>query len=136
MHLRARDQEEYPGVARLVAALMCMHVKPVDAELGRVMVPEHASGRSYDFYLEGMCERGKYETQTLIDWWNQGEEWVERNPDHPFAYVMAMALNLDVVDGYVERCAPLVFMRKGKQVGLLPTNATVEQEKKILGSFR
>ena len=136
IHLRARDAGEYEEVLLLVSALMAMEVDPVDSELGRVMVPEHAGARKYDFYFRAVCGRGIYQTADLIDWWKEGEDFVKRERDHPFAYVMAALLNWKVAREYVDERAPLVFLRKGKQVGMLPLNASARQEEEILGSFR
>lgn len=137
VHLSAGSIEEFRDeVGPLVAALMAMEVDPVDSKLGRVVVPESSSGRRFDFYFKPMCGRKRYRTTDLIKWWGKGSAWVENNRDHPFAYVMAGRLNNLIVDEYVRRESPVVFLRKGKQVGLLPVDSSAELEEEILGSFK
>lgn len=117
----------------LVAALLTMDVRPVDAEPVRIITREHRAGENYQFYLEARSRDGKYRTRDLLKFWIEGESWVERNPDHPFAYAMAMALNLRGIHKFVKEKAPHVFLQRGKGVALLPLDASAGLEEKILG---
>lgn len=137
VRVKARTREEFEReVAPLVAALMTMHAVPVDAKLGRVVVPESSAGRSFEFYFKEATECGRWKVRDLIEWWGLGKAWLEKNPEHEFAYVMGGRLNEVIVRDYVAADEPVVFMRKGRQVGMLPLGASGELEEEILGSFR
>lgn len=117
----------------LVAALMTMGVDPVGSEPVRIVAREHRAGETYQFFFKPTTADGKYRTRQLLKWWIEGEEFVEKNPDHPFAQCVAFALNMKSVMKYVKGAVPHVFLRRGKAVAMLPLDASAKLEAEILG---
>lgn len=119
----------------LVAALLTMGVDPVGSEPVRIFTRTSRSGESYQFYFKPVSRCGKYRTRELLKYWVEGAEWVEKNPDHPFAHCIAMALNLKGVVKYMKGASPYVFMKRGKGLAVLPLDASARLEEKILGKW-
>jgi hypothetical protein len=119
----------------LLCALMAVGVRPCSTERVRVITPEHVGGARYQYFLEPRSECGKYDTGKLIVAWKEGLPWIEKNPDHPFAYAMAAALNFKANAEFLNFRSPSVFLTAGKSVALIPLNASAELEEKILGRF-
>ena len=121
--------------AFLLCALMAVGIEPVSSERVRVILPEHISGREFVYHLKARSGCGKYETGALIKAWGGGLEWIEKNPEHPFAYAMAAALNFKNNEEWMRTRAGQVYLVRGNSVALVPLNATAEIEEKLLGDF-
>jgi len=117
----------------LVSALMTMGVDPVGSEPVRIVAREHEAGENYQFFFRPVTRDGKFRTRELLKLWMEGEKFVERDPDHPFAAAVAFALNMKSVMRYVKGRAPYVFLRRGKAVAMLPLDASAKLEGEILG---
>jgi hypothetical protein len=119
----------------LLSALMAVGVRPVGRERCRVITPEHEHGRRYQYFLSPVSECGKWQTVELVKAWKEGVSWIEKNPEHPFAYAMAAQWNFKETQRELAGLGDYVFMRAGDAVAMLPSNATAEMEEKILGKF-
>jgi hypothetical protein len=119
----------------LVAALLTMEVEPMGNEPVRIFTRANDPGETYQFYFKPVSECGRYRTRELLKYWMEGESWVEKNEDHPFAHCIAFALNLKGVMKYVKGADPYVFLKKGSGLAVLPLNASAGLEEKILGNW-
>ncbi len=121
--------------SHLVAALLAVGVRPVKAAPCRVMTRADRPGEAVQFYLQPRSECGRYRTRDLLQAWVEGVEWVEKNPEHPFAYAMACALNYRNILRHVKKAERQVLLQRGRSVAVLPLNASAELEGEILGHF-
>lgn len=130
------DQNFETRDVRLAAALMAVGIPPLGSEPVRIITHPHRSGSPKQFVLAPRSECGKYATAALVKAWRDGLAWIEKNPDHPFAYAMAAMQNhRDLLD-YVKSAVPKVFLRSGRSIGMLPLDASSELEEKILGKLK
>lgn len=119
----------------LVAALMAVGFEPLGMSPVRVITKASRGGQDYNFSMPEVSACGKYHVRELIKAWKAGREWVEKNPDHPFAYAMATTANHRALVRRLRHGERQVFMQSGKSVAMLPENASQGLEEKILGNF-
>lgn len=117
----------------LSGALMALGVEPVDAEPCRIITREHLSGSTYQFYFKPLSNCGKFRTRELLGYWAQGNEWVEKNPDHPFAYAIAAVKNYRGLLDFINKKVPYGWVSRGKSFAMLPLDASAETQEIILG---
>jgi len=117
------------------AALMALGIEPVEAEPVRVITREHLSGGQFQFFFKAVSDCGRYRTRDMLQAWREGEEWVAKNPDHPFAYAMAATWNYRDLLKFIKGRAPYAWIARGKSIAMLPLDASAELEEKILGRF-
>lgn len=119
----------------LVAALMALGFRPEGVTECRLITRPNAPGAEYNFVLPELSECGKYKCRELLAAWRQGQQWIEKNPDHPFAYAMATTANHRALIRRIKRGEKQVFLRSGKSIAMLPLDASADLEAKILGNF-
>lgn len=120
---------------RLAAALLAVGVKPQFQDVGFKLVRPDRPGNWQEFYFEPRSACGKYETKALMDAWSEGLAWIEKNPEHPFAYIMAAMMNHRDLRARFQSKADFAFMQKGKSVALIPMDASARLEERILGKW-
>lgn len=125
------DGETKTTDIRLAGALMSMGIRPTGPAFTVKKPNRPGSWRQFTF--PDVSECGKFRTKELIRFWRGGEDWIEQNPDHPFAYTMAGLLQHKyIVDG-LKRQEDVALVRRGSSVAMLPMDASAECERKILG---
>jgi hypothetical protein len=117
----------------LAGALMAMGIEPVGSEPCRVITREHLSGATYQFYFKPVSDCGKWRTRELLKYWTAGAEWVEKNPDHPFAYAMAAVKNYRGLLDFINKKVPYGWVSRGKSIAMLPLDASLETQELLLG---
>lgn len=117
----------------LAGALMALGVEPVDLEPVRIITREHLSGSTYQFYFKPLSNCGKFRTRELLSYWSQGTEWVEKNPEHPFAYAIAAVKNYRGLLDFINKKVPYGWVSRGKSFAMLPLDASAETQETILG---
>jgi len=121
---------------RLASALLAMGIHPAGGTKATMRVLD-ANGRlpKREIFLQGVSDCGRYNTRELISAWREGLEWIRKNDEHPFAYVMASMMNhRDMLEGFRNE-AKFVFLQKGKSVAMLPSDASAKLEESVLGEF-
>lgn len=119
----------------LAAALMAMGVEPVEMEPCRIITREHLSGSVYQFFFKPVSNCGKYRTRELLKHWQDKENFVKENPDHPFSFCMAAAKNYRVLLDLVNKQVPSGWVSRGRSIAMLPLNASNELQEKLLGTM-
>lgn len=120
---------------RLAAALLAMGVAPLFHKVGMTISKPNRPGNWTEFFFEPKTRDGKWSTADLMRCWAGGNEWIERNPDHPFAYVMAAMANHRDLIAHFKSDQEFVFLTKGRSVAMLPSNASAGLEARILGKW-
>lgn len=111
----------------LVSALVTMGV---DAETGAVNTPR---GIQRIYMLSPESNDGRYTTKELLSAWYEGEEWIKRNGEHPFAYVMSCLMRRkSLIDG-IKKDRPMERVSNGDSISLLKPDCSKEVENKVLG---
>jgi hypothetical protein len=121
---------------RLAACLMAVGIAPKGAEPVRVVTRADRPGESLQFFFDEASPDGRLITRELVAHWREGLDWIERNPEHPFAYVMAASMNHLCLLDYVKSASRQVYLRRGRSVAMLPLNASARLEEEILGQFQ
>lgn len=116
---------------RLAAALMCVGFKPNCAPFS--IVRPDKPGRWMQFTFNEISDCGNHRASELIGYWREGVKFIDRCPDHAFAYVMAALLQHKAMIDGIKASEDVAFIREGLSVAMLPMNATAETERKILG---
>jgi len=119
----------------LVSALMAVGFEPMGMAPVRVITRASQNGQSYNFTIPEVSACGKYQVRELLKAWKAGPEWVEKNPEHPFAYAMATTANHRALVRRLRKGERQVFMRSGNSIAMLPEGASAELEEKILGNL-
>ena len=95
-------------------------------------------------FLPGGCEVAgeRMSAEGILAAWRQErearcreEEWSYKNPDHPLSYLMCAWDNYLLIRDYVNNANPKVYMKRGKSVALLSTDAPKAVQEKILGKI-
>ncbi|MGJ8677225.1 MAG: hypothetical protein ACSHX0_06890 [Akkermansiaceae bacterium] len=120
---------------RLAAALLTVGVSPLFKQVGLSVVSAIRPGNWQEFYFEAVSRCGRYQTGGLIAAWREGLGWIDKNPDHPFAYAMASQANHRDLRRYLAKGDEMAFLTKGRSVAMLPMNASAAMEEKILGKW-
>ena len=74
---------------------------------------------------------GQYKTADLVAAWHSRDFGV-KNPEHPFAYVKQALSNYRRLVDTIKTAAPLMVVRKGKKIALIPADATEGRRKQLL----
>lgn len=119
---------------RLVSSLLAMGVRLLHVSRVVRVADDLPPTKNYQFAERS--EDGKYETGALLKAWTEGARWIEANPEHPWAYVMAAHLNHLSVLRDVRTMSDLVFVQKGKRVALLASHADAKTEEAIMKGFK
>ena len=125
------DNETRTTDIRLAAALMCVGFKPTSPPF-TVKRPDRA-GSWMQFTFNATSECGQHRAAELIGFWKEGLKFIDRKPDHAFAYVMAALLQHRAIITGLKEAEDVAFIRQGLSVAMLPMNATAECERKTLG---
>ena len=120
---------------RLAAALLAVGVAPQFKQVGLQVVRADRPGNWQEFFFESVSDNGKWQTRDLVNAWREGMSWIDKNPDHPFAYIMAAMANHRDLGRYLSNGNEMAFLKKGKSVAMLPMNASASIEADILGSW-
>jgi hypothetical protein len=91
------------------------------------------SGSTYQFYFKPLSDCGKFRTRELLGYWAQGNEWIEKNPNHPFAYAIAAVKNYRGLLDFINKKVPYGWVSRGKSFAMLPLDASSETQEIILG---
>jgi hypothetical protein len=68
----------------------------------------------------------------LVNWWRDAK-WQAANPEHPLCYVKAaLETYKQLVDVIIKKAIPCNIVRRGKQMVILPNNATPERRAELL----
>lgn len=62
----------------------------------------------------------------------ESDEWVAANPDHPIAYLRAMADALLTLQAKAREIKPALLVRKGSRFALVPQDAPPEKARELL----
>lgn len=112
----------------LVAALVAMGF---DAETGATQSGEDHVSRV--FVISANSRDGRHNVHDLLAAWREGEPWVRKNPEHPFAYLMmGMRIRKELLEG-IKTDAPMISVRQEDSLALLKPNCSKETERNILG---
>jgi hypothetical protein len=118
---------------KLLAALTAMGV-PLGTPPCLPTFDEHGRERwQYNLGLETID--GKFTTRQLIGFWAD-ENFVARNPDHPFAYICACLKNYRSLQDAIKQIRPLAQVRKGRSIALIHVDAPDRTQELILGGLR
>jgi len=120
---------------RLAAALLAIGVAPKFERVGIQIVRPGRPGNWQEFFFESRTRCGKWSTQELMAGWAQGLPWIEKNPEHPWSYIMAALANHRDLTTYLRRGNEFAFLKKGRSVAMLPMNASAGLEAQILGTW-
>lgn len=120
---------------RLAAALLAIGIAPKFEKVALQIVRPGRPGNWQEFFFEDKSRCGKWSTRELMAAWREGLPWIERNPEHPFSYIMAAMANHRDLTAYLTRGNEFAFLRKGRSVAMLPMNASAALEGKILGTW-
>jgi len=85
------------------------------------------------FTFNAKSECGNFTAAELISFWREGVKFIDRCPDHAFAYVMAALLQHKAIIDGLKDAEDVAFIRDGLSVAMLPMNATAECQRQILG---
>ena len=120
---------------RLAASLLSIGVKPETSALGLKLALPNQSASQRFITFKAKSDDGKYRTRELIDAWREGLGWIEKNPDHPWAYCMACMMNhRDMLIG-IKQEETFSFLQKGNSVAMLRNDCDSVTEEKILGRW-
>ena len=116
---------------RLAAALMCIGIEPCCPPFTVVHPNRPGSWVQFTFPEKSAC--GKFRVKELLGYWHEGTKFIDRCPDHAFAYVMAALLQHKAIIDGIKNSEDVAFIREGLSIAMLPMNATPECERRILG---
>ena len=125
------DNETRTTDIRLAAALMCVGIEPCSPPF-TIKRPDRP-GSWMQFTFPARSEDGRFSVKELLGYWHEGIAFIDRCPDHAFAYVMAALLQHRAIVEGLKSAEDVAFIRKGLSVAMLPMNATAECERRILG---
>lgn len=79
----------------------------------------------------------KPEQLTFTEFRNRYEslEWCKANPNNPIAYMRAMAEQLEAIRTEVRKLKPMIKMRKGRKIALIPQDASDEVVAELLKDY-
>ena len=120
---------------RLAAALLSLGIRPVGGNTGINLVFPNKPGVHRTITMEPVSMCGKYRTSVMLAAWKQGLSWIEANPEHKFAYCMACMMNHRDLVTSIKQEEEFAFIKKGKSVAMLSTNAPLRTEEEILGRW-
>lgn len=111
----------------LVAALVAVGI---DVETRAMQTP---TGVARFYAFSPQTRDGRYKVADLLRGWEQGEEWIKENPEHPFAYLMVgMRIRKELVDG-IKQDKPFVPIKRGDALALLRPDCSEETERNLIG---
>ena len=110
----------------LVSALMAMGF---NGDSGAV---RHGSGVTRVYIMDAKSVCGTYSSAELMKAWWKGEEWIQENNTHPFAYLMrAMMCRKTLLDG-IKQDLPLERISCEDSHAFIKPNCSPETEAKLL----
>ena len=125
------DDETRTTDIRLAAALMCVGFKLTSPPFTVTRADRRGSWMQFTFNAVSDC--GQHRAAELIGFWHEGLKFIDRQPDHAFAYVMAALLQHKAIIDGLKDAEDVAFIRQGLSVAMLPMDATAECERRILG---
>lgn len=118
--------------SQLFAALCAMGVPPEIDLCGEYI--ERKEGKDTSVQVWRMAARsacGQYTTKELIAHWND-PHFVERHPEHPFAYIKAAFACHSSALAFIREQGPIVVSRRGKKIALITRKTSPEMRKHII----
>jgi hypothetical protein len=86
------------------------------------------------FFFEEKSPCGLYDTFELIRAWDE-PEWHEKNPEHPFAYILVAFRNREKLNALINKGIPTVAVKKGSKIAFLPINASDPLQQKVFAKL-
>lgn len=118
----------------LACALVTMDFE-MTAQAGKIV----AAGKSrpdVTFHFAAKSRCGNYAVGDLIKHWHEGEAFIERQPEHKWAYVMATLSNRIDLLKLVHEMPTHHLLRHGKSAVLISDKADSKTQTKLLGGGR
>lgn len=116
----------------LFAALTALGI-PAEPELCGEFV-EEVQGRPRSVTVWRLREKsvdGRFHTADLIKLWHD-PAFVERDPEHPLAYVKCAFENHTRAIEFVKEQGPIAMRRRGQKIALITRHTSPENKKRIL----
>jgi len=79
------------------------------------------------FFFQSGSPCGNYNTRELMLAWDD-KTWHERNPDHPFAYLMVAMRNRARLRDYINKNVPTAMICKNGKIGFISMGADARTE--------
>jgi len=115
----------------LTCALLSMGIPPDPRGLCDPFTGD-AGDRVFCHFAEvSLC--GRFRTEALMAAWAEGEAWIERNPDHPFSYIMAFIGNRRDAQAAVQGRQPYALVLRGSSVAMIDPAARREVNETLFG---
>ena len=87
--------------------------------------------RVVTWVLKAASADGKYKTVDLIAFW-EDRDFGRKQPEHPFAYVKQALYNHRRMVDTIKSAAPLLMVRRGKKIALIPADVGEDRRKQLL----
>ena len=120
--------------ARLAGALLAMGFAPKGPPVR--LVRADRPGDWLEWQFSGVSECGRWKAVELLEGWRGGASWVEKNPDHPFAYVMAAHKNHMWIVDKLRSGNKHHLLKSGKSLVLIGEEASLKTQDKLLSGGR
>lgn len=113
----------------LAAALSAVGV-PLRAGHHAIRMVTGDTGDRHCYFFQEQSPCGLYKTMELIRAWDD-PDWHERNPEHPFAYILVAFRNRERLTDYIRKGVPTAAVKKGTKIAFLPLNASDQLQRKV-----
>jgi hypothetical protein len=91
------------------------------------VVGDGIRGERTVWFFEPQSSCGKFQTQQLIEAWND-DAWHHANPEHPFAYIKCAMLNRQRLVDKVKQDVPLACVKRRGKIAFIPLDASPRTE--------
>ncbi len=131
-----RDARAQPEIAMMIAALVTLGI-PLDDDCPYQETREIVNGREQrvsTWVLKSISVCGQFETQKMIDAWNE-KTFCHDNPEHPMAYIKQAFVNHSRLTQAMQTQPPIALIRRGKRLALIPFDASSARREELLAQL-
>ena len=89
-------------------------------------------GTTYTFFFEDSDASGQFKFRDMLAAWNQGEEFIDNNPEHPMSYIMGAFENRNVLLDRIKDFKQFVMMESNGKIKLINADAAEDDVKELL----
>ena len=113
---------------KLAAALAALGIPLRKQDPFRVMIGD--VGERVAYFFEPVDPSGRFVTAELILAWDD-QEWHQRNPEHPFAYMKVAFSNHERLLDWIRKKIPIVAVTRGSKIAFLTRDAHPVVERNV-----
>ena len=135
--LIAGTEEELPETTALVSALFAMGIEPREKCPFIEVISEREPGKPrirHTWALKAKSKCGRWHTEQLRKAWYD-KAWLAANPEHPFAYARAAAIQHRHALAQLKNSVPQLLISKGGARVLIPADATPEERESLMSKL-